>query len=83
MLFAANRSAAYVTEIANNVSRLQDFSSRLQKLEPSQQEFAYLKAIVLFSPGMLALQYILRIYFLIGAAAFNQREVNGDDAAIS
>jgi len=50
-LFSATSPSLRINEVVAHVSRLQDFVSRVLKLDLNQQEFAYLKAIVLFSPG--------------------------------
>lgn len=48
---SANCSYAHLNDVTSHVLRLQEFVLKLQKLDLSVQEFAYLKAITLFSPG--------------------------------
>ena len=48
---AEKLSAERVKEVMEHIWRLQEFCNSMNKVEPDAQEYAYLKAITLFSPG--------------------------------
>ena len=51
-----------VLEICKQVSKLQDFIFRMNKLEVTRHEYAYLKAITLFTTGLTELFSLLFTY---------------------
>jgi len=48
-------SSERVKRVIDTVTRLQDFVSRITQLDVNETEYAYLKSLVLFSPGKLLL----------------------------
>jgi len=44
-------SSERVKRVIDTVTRLQDFVSRICQLDVDETEYAYLKSLVLFSPG--------------------------------
>lgn len=49
---AEKLSAERVKLVMEHIWRMQEFCNSMLKLSPDSYEYAYLKAIVLFSPGM-------------------------------
>lgn len=41
-----------------HIWRMQEFCNSMSKLSPDSYEYAYLKAIILFSPGMYTLFFV-------------------------
>ena len=48
---AEKMSSERVKRVIDTVTRLQEFVSRITQLDVDETEYAYLKALVLFSPG--------------------------------
>jgi len=48
---AEKMSSERVKRVIDTVTRLQDFVSRITQLDVDETEYAYLKSLVLFSPG--------------------------------
>lgn len=46
-------SASRVKQVTDHICKLQDFVNSMLRLQVDEHEYAYLKAIVLFSPGEL------------------------------
>lgn len=49
---AEKLSAERVKLVMEHIWRMQEFCNSMIKLSPDSYEYAYLKAVVLFSPGM-------------------------------
>jgi orphan steroid hormone receptor 2 len=52
-------SVARMKQVTDHICKLQDFVNSIQKLEIDDHEYAYLKAIILFSPENLGISQIL------------------------
>lgn len=52
-------SVQRVKQVTDHICKLQDFVNSIQRLEIDDREYAYLKAIVLFSPENLAISQLL------------------------
>lgn len=57
-------SASRVKQVTDHICKLQDFVNSMLRLQVDEHEYAYLKAIVLFSPGRFLLNVILLISIL-------------------
>jgi len=51
VLIAEKMSSERVKRVIDTVTRLQDFVSRICQMDVDETEYAYLKSLVLFSPG--------------------------------
>lgn len=64
-------SASRVKQVTDHICKLQDFVNSMLRLQVDEHEYAYLKAIVLFSPGMhqnftfIAFGYSERYFILL------------------
>lgn len=50
-LFTDRLSASRVKQVTDHICKLQDFVNSMLRLQVDEHEYAYLKSIVLFSPG--------------------------------
>jgi len=53
-------SSERVKHVIDTVTRLQEFVSRICQLDVDETEYAYVKSLILFSPGELYLFYATR-----------------------
>lgn len=59
-------SGEKVKQVMEHVWKFQEFCNSMTRLETDSYEYAYLKAIVLFSPGgCVCINYVTKMDFLI------------------